>query len=52
MRGRQVRDDSTMPRDGNCRTAFNPAKKLGQVRLRLRRLNLLNHVENRLFQPD
>ena len=51
LRRRQVRDDSAMARDGNRRTTFNPAKELGQVGLRLRCLNLLNHVYNRLFQP-
>lgn len=48
---RQMRDDSAMARDGNRRTAFNPAKELGQMGLRLRCLNLLNHVYNWLFQP-
>ena len=51
LRRRQVRDDSAMTCDGNRRTIFNPAKELGQMGLRHRRLNMLNHVYNRLFQP-
>ena len=42
-RGRQMRHDSPVARDGNCRTTFNPAKKLCQVSLRIGGLNLLNH---------
>ena len=53
LHGRQMRHNSTVARDGNCRTTFNSTEKVGQVSLRLGGLNLLNHgKDNRLFQPD
>ena len=44
IRRRQMRHDSTVARDGNGRTTLNPAKKLGQVSLRIGGLNSLNHA--------
>ena len=49
---RQMRDDPAMARDGDRCTTFNLAKKRGQMRFRLCRLNVLNHVGHRLFQSN